>query len=1258
MGIPVKKFAALLTLALAVICASPLHAQDSASLTGTVTDSTGAVVPGAKITLANKSTNLSYQTLSNATGSYAISNIVPGPGYTETVSRDGFQTTVLTGLYLNVAVTRSQNVKLAVGVFSETVSVSAANQDVTIDTTDATIGNNFEVQYLNDLPVENRDSPAALFTQQPGMTLDGAATGARVDQDRVTLDGLDVNDMATGNFGSIVGNAPVDSVQEFRGTTGGMMSSSGNGGGGQFELVTRSGTNKFHGAVVEYHRDTDLEANDWFNNDNGVPRPPLIRNQFGANLGGPIWRNKLFFFFDYNGRRDTLSNLTERTVPISNFVNGTLTYFTNEQAGDKASLTPAQVAAFDPKGIGYDTAMMQFVGTRYPAPNDFSGNYGDLLNTAGFRFNAPFPYVENDYVGKVDFDLTKTQHLWGRTTFARTTGTEKAIQFPGDPQTWPYLDKSYAWVGGWDWSIGSNKSNSFSYGETVANYGFPNSYNPQGTNMYGWMGDPSGGFYLDSAYASASNAQSRIYPIPVIRDDFHWDRGRHLWSAGGTFKYISPKGDTILDYNSPSIGLGGGMEALTTQFRPGDLDQTANSLSFYDAAYTFALGHFSAVGATFNYDAGGNALPQGTGSHADYRYYETEIYMGDTWKVTPSLTVTYGLRYQNYTVPYEVNGLESVQNLGFNSYFSARVAQSTDGVGGVASLPGGGSGADEVPFITYGLGGKANKSAPSYYNPNNLDFAPRVAFAWAPSADRKTIINGGGGVVYDQQVINAIQYQQTQYSYLFQSSANDNLIAPATATNSSQYNTLATDTRFTSLAAAPPPPAAPAQTRPTYEPFVTGSGANANPWGLANGGAFNETIDRNLKTPYSISYNFGLQHEFSGGFLLKMSYAGRLGRRLMGQADAEQLIDYPDKASGQTMGQAMGNLTTWLRNNPNANPANAPIQPWFENVLYSANQLYGVGMSNTDFIAADLAPYPARGDFADTMWLLSAYGLQPYNVGMASQFSENTFYTNKGFSSYNGLLATLHKNPSHGLQFDLNYTWSHSIDNVSVTANTVAYGGYGFICDVQRPRLCRGNSDFDVTNYLSGNFLYQLPFGRGRTFAAADPLWADELIGGWELSGLPSWHTGNAYFVSSNAFVAGYSNDAPATLIGSSAYLKTKVNKQGTTLYANQNPEEAYNQYIGPVGFNIGSRNNLRGPGFVRLDLGLGKTFPLYKESVNLKFRADAFNATNHPSFAAPSSDGDSITNSVQQFGVLTTMAAPNGADGFRVLQLALRLEF
>src|SRR5580658_8718158 len=298
-----KLFLNISILAVILCTQAEVRAQDTASVTGVVTDSTGAVIPGTNVKLENASTSVAYNALSNSLGSYTIANVAPGPGYKITFTRDGFKPVVITGIYLNVDATRTQNAHLMIGTTTETVEVSASNQNVTLDTTDATVGNSFEVQLLNDLPVQNRDTPAALFYQQPGVTLDGAVTGAREDQTNVTLDGLEVNDNATGGFGAIVANAPVDSVQEFRGVTAEPLSSAGQGSGGQFELVTKSGTNQFHGALVEYHRDTDTEANNWFSNNTApvTPRPPLIRNQFGGNVGGPIWKNKAFFFFDYNG---------------------------------------------------------------------------------------------------------------------------------------------------------------------------------------------------------------------------------------------------------------------------------------------------------------------------------------------------------------------------------------------------------------------------------------------------------------------------------------------------------------------------------------------------------------------------------------------------------------------------------------------------------------------------------------------------------------------------------------------------------------------------------------------------------------------------------------------------------------------------------------------------------------------------------------------------------------------------------------------
>ena len=1233
-------------LALILSVSAVVKAQDVASITGVVTDQTGAVLPGVDVTLENPQTGVKYTTKTNDTGSYTINQVKPGPGYKIEFNHDGFSGTVFFGVYMNVDATRTQNAKLALGKASETVEVSASSDNVTLDTTDASVGNNFQVQLLNSLPVQDRSNPSALFVQQPGVTLDGAVTGARTDQNRVTVDGLDVNDYATGEFGAIVGRAPVDSVQEFRAVAAGDLSSEAGGGGGQFSLVTKSGTNSFHGALVEYHRDTALEANDWFNNNAGVPRPPLIRNQFCGNIGGPILKDKLFFFFDYNGRRDTLSSLENRTVPLDSF-RGTsaappvLSYLND--SGGVSTLNMAQVAGFDPQGVGFNSSLLSLFSSRYPRANN--SGVGDGLNTGGFRFNAPFPYKEDDFVQRVDFNLNSKMKLWGKGNFNRISGTESSIWFPGDPSTAPFFDKSYGWVVGHVWTINNTMVNQASYGEVYEDLNFPNTYNPTGQTQYqnAIGGNGSGGTILDGPYRNAINAQGRTYPVPVIRDDFTWQKGKHSLQFGGTFKWPNPAGYTILNFDSPTIGLGGNTNGLDSTFRPNDICLPSadpnvcnpNATGLYDPAFALALAPYTSVGSTYNYNAQGTALPQASGQTRAYRYYETELYFGDTWKALPNLTISYGLRWINYSVPYETHGLESIQNFNFNTYFGDRVAQSA------ASL----SGNTAVPFIAYSLGGKANH-APGYFSPTYNNFGPRLALAY--SINPKTVINAGAAVLFDQTVINAVQYQQSQYDYLFQAGVTEKFGVPNDPTTS-----LTNDVRFTGLNTPPAPPAAPTITKP-FLPYVVGG----VPGGLQNGLAFNEIIDPKLKTPYSIELNFGFQHEIPGGFLLRTSYVGRLGRRLLAQADANQLVDFRDttQGSGQLMSDAFANITQQMRT-PGTDPANPVAQPWFENQLPPGlGAAIGLG-NNTAIPTFFLTNLVARGDFADTIQALS--GLLSPNVGMGAQFSENTFYTNQGFSAYHGLLTTLHKNPGHGLQFDLNYTWSHSIDNVSVIANAPAIGGYGFICDVQRQRECRGNSDFDVTHYFNGNFIYDLPFGRGKSFGGTSPRWLDEFIGGWSVSGLPSVHSGNAYFASSLAFVAGYANDAPGILTGNVSDLKIHLNGgKGQNLYGFADPTQANKDYTGPVGFNIGARNNLRGPSYFDLDMGLAKGFPLIGDRVAMKFRADAFNVLNHPNFSNPCGD---ITSVTCLFGTISSTQGTGIRNAFssaRVLQVSLRLEF
>lgn len=1213
-----------------------LEAQAVSTVTGVVTDPSGSVLVGSAVVLKNPATGTEYSGTTNSAGSYRITNIPPGPGYTLKVAHKGFNSYQVDSVYVNVANVVTRNITLTPGENVE-ISVSAAGQGATLNTEDATIGNNVQVQKLNELPIQSRLSPAVLFTMQPGITAGGAATGARTDQNNVTVDGLDVNDLATGNFAAITGNAPVDSIQEFRGTVAGFTAQTGTGGGGQFQLITKSGTNEWHGQANIYHRDNSTTANNWFNNLAGVRAPKLVQNQFGGSIGGPIKHDRAFFFFDYTGSRIARQSSVLRRVPLSSFQSGNVSYINNTAGCTRTSrqnttpgcisqLTPAQIKAVDPAAIGNSPALFNLI-KGMPGPNDLTA--GDGVNSGGYRFNAPTPTNTATYVGRVDYNLTDKIRLWGRGTAARTDQVNTAAQFPGAPAAVQFFDRSYAYVGGMDWQISGNKFNQFLYGNTVQDYAFPSPTNSLGLYQTTFATGTTTPF--SDPYSSPVNSQARHVPIPMVQDNFTWGLGRHSISVGGTFKWISTNSNTVLDYNTYILGLGGNLQGLSSALRPANLlPASSTARVLYDSALALALGRVGQLSSAFNYSASGTALKQATGSIRNYRYNQYLAYISDTWKVNPHLTLTYGVNYQFFSVPYETQGLETAQNtFNFDKYIAARVAQSNSG----STDPNG------LPLLTYQLGGPKN-NGPALYNSDWTNFAPKFAFAWNPSFDSSTVFNGGIGTVYDRTVVNAVMYQQDQYSYLFFQNPAINY-----GNGSAPVSSLKNDPRYDAppAAVAPPTPKAP------YTPYVAGG----LPYGLAEG-QFNEMIDPNLKTPYSILANFGVQHQLPGSLLLKMSWVGRYGRRLLAQADANQLIEFPDKASGQLMGAAVGNVTQQLR--AGADQTNLPAQGWFENQLPAGIGVANGYPNNTSFVADNFSSLLIKGDFADTIQGLAGAGLLNYNVGMASQFGGNTVYTNKGFSSYNGLLVSLQKNTTHGLTFDVNYTWAHSIDNTSLVANSPALAGYGFICDVLRPRLCRSNSDFDTTHYITGFATYSLPFGRGRTFGGNIPWLLDEVIGGWDLSNVYSWHSGNAWSTVTSAFVAGFANNAPAIFTGTTADVQRKVHKtSGGTLSLFADQSRAVNAFQGPIGFQIGSRNSMRGPQYFNLDTGLSKRFTVIPDkNLKVQMRADAFNVLNHPNFSAPANNSnyDDITLP-SNFGQLTAM---NG--GARVVQLSARIEF
>ncbi|MGH9356638.1 MAG: carboxypeptidase regulatory-like domain-containing protein, partial [Terriglobia bacterium] len=566
-----KNLAAFLCCTLAFFAFTSLsvcHAQDVSGMTGMVTDQSGAAIPGATVVLSNAATGAIYKQTTNSIGSYRFAQIPPGVGYSAHITAKGFAPVTISSISLLVNQVRTQNASMNVGTQISTVEVTA-NGAVTIDTTDALVGNDLDPQQLNNLPVQQRNDPLALFAMQPGVTDTGSVTGARVDQNDVTLDGLDVNDFATGGasqgnagsgittqLGTIVGHAPIDSVEEFQGNVAGNQAATGPAAGGQFALVTKSGTNQFHGDLNEYHRDTSLTANSWFSNDANpiVPRQHLIHNQFGGSAGGPILRNRAFFFFDFNDSRVVAGSVVTRTVPSPSLRQGSIRYCTASPcANNNKTLTMAEVNAFDPAGIGVDQNWLNFINKRFPSPNQTGG--GDGLNSLGYIFNAPNNDNETNYVSRIDYRINPSMNLWGRFTITREDAVYAPNEFPGDPVTSPFTDRSYAFVIGHDWVMGSNKTNRLFLGETVQKVGYPINYNPTGTTAF-TFGDGADNSMSSNPYIWP-DSQARRVPNEQLGDNFSLVKGRHTWQFGGVLKDILAHDTTAADFNISEIGLGG-----------------------------------------------------------------------------------------------------------------------------------------------------------------------------------------------------------------------------------------------------------------------------------------------------------------------------------------------------------------------------------------------------------------------------------------------------------------------------------------------------------------------------------------------------------------------------------------------------------------------------------------------------------------------------------------------------------------------------
>src|SRR5215207_9461794 len=539
-----------------ILCAVSSFAQaGGTTVRGTVQDPNGNLVKGATVTLTDPSKNFTRTQQTNDDGQYVFSAIPPAT-YKLEVTAQGFKTASASGLEALVDTPTVRDMQLEIGAVSETVDVSSA-AEAAINTSDATIGNSFERKRITELPL-NANNVVGLLSLQPGVTRTGFVNGGRADQSNITLDGVDVNEQQDGldvitdeAFASVL-RVTRDSLQEFRVTTTNPNVEQGRSSGAQVSLVTRSGSNQWHGSLFETHRNTVTTANDFFNNAAGVERPQLLRNIFGGSLGGPIKKDRAFFFFTYEGFREATATSVVREVPLPTLGQGLVRFHAGFSdpgcpAGTPSGvdcLTPAEIQAayqsfngdagpgINPQAL----AVLAAAAQRYPA-NDTT--VGDGLNTGGFRFNARTQTELNTYIARFDFNLSNSQTLFLRGNYQNdlvtraiygssdcSAGGDNIQCFPDTPAltTWNH-PKGLAV--GHVWTISPTLVNRFNYGLTRASFTQNGDSNENQVN-----------FRFIFSPAAFDRTLSRTTPVHNFVDDVSWVRGNHTFGFGANIRLI------------------------------------------------------------------------------------------------------------------------------------------------------------------------------------------------------------------------------------------------------------------------------------------------------------------------------------------------------------------------------------------------------------------------------------------------------------------------------------------------------------------------------------------------------------------------------------------------------------------------------------------------------------------------------------------------------------------------------------------------
>jgi hypothetical protein len=1317
------KLLAVLSLSLLLSVLAQAQTATTATIVGTITDTAGAVLSGAEVELVNIATNQSLKQTTDNSGKYTFPSVLPGV-YTLTVTKQGFRKASVPDVKVDVAKSYSFNIPLEVGDLVQTVVVTAT-VGAELQTTDSTVGNVIPGKVMPLFPALTRQANE-LIRLQPTTAPDGSVAGARRDQSTFLLDGIDVTNNSVGGTGTFM-QLPIDGIEEFRVGVANPNASFGRGAGGQVSVVGRRGGNDFHGAAYWYHQNDNLNAATWTNKRTvaqtetdpvkraKLQEPELKDNRFGFNVGGPIlpWRDKAFFFVNYEGRRFPRTSEVTRLVPTDTLRQGLLRF--RDAAGNTVSYNLRTSAlcgaagnqACDPRGLGLSPSMSA-LWAKLPAGNDLSS--GDGLNTIGFRSNVSNSINNDYYMARTDYNLTdKWRFDASFRYFGQLQGGAGLISIiGGDVQSreqFPLrqnmvttgvtglITSSLTGEFRFGWVRNRTATDRFRPNQSAALLAIPGTSTPAGFialdagAIGGTQSLLSEPIDVGTQVARRQTSDNRIFQWNA---DMNWVKGTHTFQFGTHLRYL-PTGHTRDDKVVGSLGalvaqidsdLGAGV-TIPADSRPPTCSATittnclpSGDVRQWNRLYASALGIIDNISVLAVRDASFKPLPFGEVLVADTKLWAPEFYFQDIWRLRPSLTLTYGVNYGWQTPPKEKLGRQTIQVDGqtlqpqtAREYLRAR--EEAARAGRIFNPP--------IAFLP------VNDAKREVFDIDWNNIGPRIAAAWNPSfntqgsffgsgflgrlfGDRKTVIRGGYSLVYDRQ--NTVQsviiptlgvaFGQTL-----------NVTGPrcnATGAGGAGCNPASTNPALggfrVGVDGTIPVPTVPQQTVPV-SPF----------WGVSSGvlRLFPEVlsfqVDPSIEVGENHAFDLTFQRELPKDMLFEIGYIGRYADKLPQSMSFGQVpYLHVDNASGQTFAQAFDAVARQLRGGTLA--ANVTPQLWFE------NQLRGTTICTpncTAGLAAVQSSNFINGNLNQIFLTIDQRRLLAGQASFNNYLAQTLFLrSSTGSSNYHALFMTLRKRLTRGLLYTVNYTFSRALDQLGEWQNAASVMPNNFDLDAEY-----GPSLFDITHLFNATGMYELPFGKGKYFSASGPL--DKLIGGWYLSGIFTAQSGNALTVNQGPGVwggslfLGFNSGAIPTTdpssfgntvnsgvngsnnIGTNGNPATPTRGSGLNLFSN--PESVFNSFrrveVSRDG-RAGRANPLRGLPRWNLDMSLGKKTAI-TESVNVTFALDFFNIFNKVDFNNPSLD----LNDPRGFGVITSqLTPPDRTVGSRWIQFGMRIEF